>query len=602
MSQRNLGRSAILLFLLGFIVWPFIFTGHGNRSVVGFLSLGLLGPGGLFLYAVIVIAVAAIRPVAEPIENCMARIRHATETHPVRFSLAAGVACTAILTFNAFAQHRSLYTAWHDEFSYLIQAHQFASGHLWMPRHPLGDFFDSFQLLIEPVYASAYFPGTAILYVPGIWLHVPAYFTALLISGTVAGLLFRIIVELLGGLAGWLAVLLLLSDVVFRQLSVITIAQMPLLMYSLAAMVAWLRWRKSGGAAAALLIGVFLGLAAITRPVDALCFGIPIGVAVLFHHRGGLPRASKARAVLLIIAAALPMLCFQLVLDRGITGHWLLTPFDLYAQRDYPDTSYGFHPFHPDARPVSVVRQKQILYDLYIPLIKLHRPSHVLADLFDWRLRRMLGQLSPVPYPLLALLCPLCLLALNKTRLTLLVTFPLLAVFYAAYVFFMPHYTMVFTPALILSILLGAEAVAKAAGKRGRFAELALTLFITGIAVASLPCFTVPDHDIFGTTVIRSFNRQLPSLRSRFAVVLFTFDPKRDLDEEPVYNADVAWPDDAPVIRAHDLGPRNHEIFEYYAARQPDRFFYRFDEATRTLIPLGTAKQLARPPVTSHIP
>jgi hypothetical protein len=29
------------------------------------------------------------------------------------------------------------------------------------------------------------------------------------------------------------------------------------------------------------------------------------------------------------------------------------------------------------------------------------------------------------------------------------------------------------------------------------------------------------------------------------------------------------WPDDAPIIRAHDLGERNAELFRYYAARKP---------------------------------
>ncbi|MDB5301841.1 MAG: hypothetical protein JWO87_3504, partial [Phycisphaerales bacterium] len=65
--------------------------------------------------------------------------------------------------------------------------------------------------------------------------------------------------------------------------------------------------------------------------------------------------------------------------------------------------------------------------------------------------------------------------------------------------------------------------------------------------------------------------------------------------EEPVYNTDVAWPDDAPVIRAHDLGDaRNREIYAYYARTQPECMFYRFDpQATPSLKELGRARDLA---------
>ena len=76
--------------------------------------------------------------------------------------------------------------------------------------------------------------------------------------------------------------------------------------------------------------------------------------------------------------------------------------------------------------------------------------------------------------------------------------------------------------------------------------------------------------------------------------MLFTYDPGRNTHEEPVYNAGVAWPDDAAVVRAHDLGPaRDAELFAYYAARQPPRFAYRYDERTRTLTPLGPVADLA---------
>ena len=80
------------------------------------------------------------------------------------------------------------------------------------------------------------------------------------------------------------------------------------------------------------------------------------------------------------------------------------------------------------------------------------------------------------------------------------------------------------------------------------------------------------------------------------AVVLFAYQPGGNFREEPVYNTDVAWPDDATIIRAHDLGKvRNQAIFDYYARTQPERTFYSFDRSRppeEMLKRLGTAREL----------
>src|ERR1700722_5949128 len=124
-----------------------------------FLNLGAWGPGALRALAIAAITVGWLWPVNR------SRL-------PSRWkwsSVAAAVAAVAYLLATAWQQHRQLAPLLHDEFSYLTQAHQLAHGRLRMPSHPLAAFFDSFQLIVHPVYASIYFPGTAMLYVPGIW-------------------------------------------------------------------------------------------------------------------------------------------------------------------------------------------------------------------------------------------------------------------------------------------------------------------------------------------------------------------------------------------------------------------------------------------------
>jgi hypothetical protein len=99
----------------------------------------------------------------------------------------------------------------------------------------------------------------------------------------------------------------------------------------------------------------------------------------------------------------------------------------------------------------------------------------------------------------------------------------------------------------------------------------------------------------------------LPAEVQTPAVVLFRYHPASSFHEEPVYNDDAARLNDNPIVRAHDLGERNAEIFRYYAEHQPNRTFYRFDRGDASLQRLGTAAELAAhypttaPPATAPV-
>ncbi len=635
-----------------------------GQFTLGLISLGPWGPTALLGFVAIVFLGLALRPVA-PAVSAFGRT---IETHARLATGLVVLATFAYLFATALGQGRPLHPYVHDEFSYLIQAHQFARLHGWMPAHPLAPFFDSFQLLDAPVYASAYFPGTALLHVPGIWLGLPPWITSLLVAAIVAGLLFRVVVELLNGPAALAAVLLLWTDGRYRTLSIMTLAQMPLLMWGLAATVAWLKSRSAdiadrrgmsvglpptapgsqgspGGGSSwlpwslttakvaaatdetsgspkgrpshrhrwSLAIGACLGMAALTRPVDALCFALPIALDVLLLIAKPNSPGSRSRLrnrlvpLALLLAPVVPCLLFQISLNRGITGHWLETPFRLYADRDYPGTSYGFHPFDPAARPRSPLPQKQALYDEYRPVLADHTLPKAIDNLFrahatglsPARIELTLVRLPTLPLPMLLPLVPVALVGLTRRRAVVLAAVPLFLLLYVGYVFFFPHYTLAVAGAIVLAVVVGAEQLPLLlpAVVRPR-ATAAVPVILIGLAIAGLPQFDAPSSDnLFAAPLIADVDRQLASLGHRPAIVLFTYDPKRNTNEEPVFNADVAWPDDAPILRAHDLGPaRNRDLFAYYAARQPARFVYRYDERTQTLRPLGTAAQLiARP-------
>ena len=143
-----------------------------------------------------------------------------------------------------------------------------AHGRLWMPALPLPDFFDTFYVLVRPVYAAQSFPGAALLNVPGVWLGLQSWVMPLVVASVCVGLVYWIITELIDGAAGLMSVILLLSLTMFRMTALMVLAQIPVLMLGLAATWCWLHLRNTGRYGWAAALGAASGWAAITRPLD----------------------------------------------------------------------------------------------------------------------------------------------------------------------------------------------------------------------------------------------------------------------------------------------------------------------------------------------
>ena len=568
----------------------------------------------IFFLAVIVGALPGVRGW---VNVALDRVRNPSPRAMERTAVLVGVLATAYFTFTAFRQERDLFPKTHDEGSYLLQMRMLAQGRLWMPGHELADFFDAFYVITEPVYASKYFPGTALMYVPTIWFGWPTAVLPLVVSGACAGLLYRIITELVDGAAGLLAAVLLASLSWFRMLSIMLMSQTPMLLLGLLMVWAWLRWRKSHRVGWLVALGAFAGWAAITRPADALIYAATVGAGIgvaLARSRAPLRRWAVAAGI--IVAGAAPFLALQLVFNKGVTGSVAQTPFGYYVERDQPGASFGFHAHDPGREIVSRVAQKRDYYrQSIVPFIERHRLRNTFGrwvgrtdpgkGMFD---QPRLGMLVDTTMPFRVLL-PIALvgvLGLTDVRRAVLgMTLPLMVLMYVPYTFFLEHYAVVVAPAVILSILLGGRALPDAwpryAGAiRSSFALGLITLALLSTHEANAVS-TLLDRDEAARnrhlTVDETFDSELAkfvhALRDHVqtpAVVLFRYKTGDNIIEEPVYNNDAAWPDDQAVVKAHDLGDaRNVEVARYYARRQPDRTFYRFDRASGTLTPLGSA-------------
>ncbi len=578
MTQRTHRLWVVLMLATGISLW---------------LAIGTAQYVGMTRWRWVAVAIAALAatlpPVRKGLEYLLDRIRHPSPRSRAIAATTIAILAGCYFIYTAVAQDRDLFAKTHDECSYLIQMQMLSHGRLWMSAHPMADFFDSFYILTRPVYASIYFPGTAILYVPSIWLGWPAWLMPVMTAAAVVGLLYRIVTEMVDGVAGALSAVLLVSLSWFRMLSVMLMSQVPLMLMGLLMLWAWLRWRENRRTVWLLCIGIFAGWAAITRPLDALCFALPIAAAILTDLRRQ-PVIKQIKSLACIAIAAGPFLLLQGIFNYGVTGSAWQTPAGLYAERDYPGTSLGFHPPDPNRRPTSTLPQKQLYYANKIaPYIAEHQPAR-LAHAWATRWLPMIADVT-LPVRVLIVLLPLGLLGLvTLSRWVLLATLPLFMILYLFWTFFLEHYAVISAPAVILLVVLGCKAIA------GAFPGLQGMLVLALLAIAATSTHELNaavDDESFPSPVLRFAAEQLPQLVHRPAVVLFRFDPANNIAEEPVYNTDSAWPDNAPLIRAHDLGTRNTEIFHYYANLQPNRWFYRFDRKTNILLPLGTARDLA---------
>lgn len=547
-------------------------------------------------YAVAIVAVIACIP--EVNSRISRLIDHLRKPSPKMMWLTAAVIFVLSARYfllSAALAGRNLFPAFHDEHMYLLQARMLAHGRLWMPQHELADFFDSFFVLVKPVYAATYFPGTALFYVPGIWLNTAYWLTSILITAGVVAMLYVITTELLDGAFGWLAALLSISLSQLRGLSVMAMSHPAMLLLLLLTFWSYLRWRRTRTITWAVAIGIFSGWAAITRPLDAICLIMPIAAAMLWDLR----LVSKRTCAIYLGSAflgAIPLLSLQLIFNKCLTGTFGRTPITQYGILNFPGLTLGRDlRVLPAESPSSLPQVRDYYKQFLLPdLTQFSRDSF-----WGTWMKRRLEPVADVSLPghLLFCLLPIGLIALRSPPIIAIAMGSLLLPpAYAFFPVYLKHYGLVAAPGLILVTLSGAQAL----GRRFPRVRSPLILAIATLSIASLPELRGVRDGFMSAEYLADINAKLAELEHKPAVVLFRYQSGgTDLHEEPVYNLDVAWPDDAPVIRAQDRGTDNRRIFDYYARHQPQRFFYRYDRTTTELTPLGYAKDLAAP---THTP
>lgn len=540
------------------------------------------------------LAAALLPATRERIFRCLTLVRRMSSAGQRASLVAILLLSGPILLMMALASGRVLLPYWHDECFYRLQTTFLAHGRLTMPQHPLADFFDVPYVFVRPLTAVAYFPGTALLHAPGVWLHLPYWAMPLGIAAVSISLLFWIVNELIDPLAAWLAVALMLSLEVFRWLAPIEMSHAAGLLWSLTAFACWLKWRKKPALRWALLAALAAGAYLITRPFDAVFVLLPIAL-VWSAELGRVKPRQRAQAVLGALLVICPFIALQLWFDQRVTGHLLQTPLSLYYRTLFNEHGVGPEHFDPTFVPPTaslLLRDTYRGFALY-NITRFQTPGQIVRQFFQTRIPVTLG--VGLPSLLLVIFIPLSLLKLGDRRWAVLV-----AIFLcylgasAAVVQYLDHYVIAIVPSILLALLLGGSVLTRMF-ERSRGVAVFTWLAIFALAMNRI----VLNHEHYqqrGRNVMRVNYLEIPRRVKLPAIVLFRYqpdEPEPGFNLEPVYNWDVASPDDAPIIRANDLGPRDRELFAYYAARQPNRTVYRFDRQNKNLVELGNVADLA---------
>lgn len=574
---------------LGLFVWA-LCLGCATGSLVQWAVAGVL------------VVLLFFPPFRAKIDKIIAATRNPAPGRARWIALTVSVCAAASFLIIAYVQSWDFILRFQDEHSYALQLQMLAHGRLWMPPFDprIAHFFSSLNIFVRPVYGSIYFPGTALMFVSSVWLHLPFWALPLIAGAACVGLTYLILLELLDGSWALVGAVMLAALPKFRSVSLMLLSQTPLLLLGLLLILAWLKWRRKPSLYFAIVIGFLAGWAAVTRPLDAVCFAVPVGVAMLFDLRNRQASGSIwLSTAFCIVAGAAPFLALQAIQNHGMSGRWTRFPIDQYHAQTYPAPLFGFHAVNWAAVPTPTLPQDaDLMRSSAWPMFRAHTLGNLPKELWRVRLPRMLR--TDLPAAPLAFLLPVGLLALKDRRRLVVAATPILFfVLYVPYIFYQEHYLVVAAPGLILLALLGLRLIAGA--WPGGLPEPAVLLLALGLSIGA---FAQTDEQNWAPWMdMVRVEQRLQSLPHEPALVFFRYHSDRpDVNisfHEPVYNVDTPLPEDATIVRAHDLGARDEELVRYFARRQPQRQVYLYDRLDDSITPLGTAGEVARNPAWS---
>lgn len=280
------------------------------------------------------------------------------ETPPISRGRAAAAA--ALVTFAAWSSSAwiaarptdmksnvrfgSLPPAYHDEFSYLLQARTYLSGRWSLPGNSeRPELFDQVHVLNEGAFASRYFPGTGAWMAPFVAAGHPYW--APRIAACLAALCLLAAGCELGGLRlGFLAGLLTALSPGIALFSNLLLAHLPTLVGLGVFLAAMLRFMRKPKWPWALTAGIGLSFAMLCRPMTAAGFALPFGVWMLVWatRSTGTSLRSRAGAVAAMGVPLVAGFALMAAQNQEVTGDWRTSPYQQYTEIYTPRHVFGF--------------------------------------------------------------------------------------------------------------------------------------------------------------------------------------------------------------------------------------------------------------------
>jgi hypothetical protein len=264
-----------------------------------------------------------------PAPGLLASVRNLAAIAPFMVALA-----TIVITWSAWGSLDPLTTVG-DEAAYVLQARLLADGRIAGDAPPIPEFFEQAHVLVEPKLAPKYPIGFGLALTPGILVGAPALIP-LLLSGLTGGLIFLLCRRIYGGAVALLASTIWLAGPGGRFRSGFFSESLSGAM----CLLAWyglLRWRAERGRGWLLAVSASMAMAAITRPLTALVFALPMAVVVLHDvlRLRAWRQAGLAAAVAILIMAVLP------IQNVATGGPWWELPYGRYTRAYLPFDHMG---------------------------------------------------------------------------------------------------------------------------------------------------------------------------------------------------------------------------------------------------------------------
>lgn len=229
--------------------------------------------------------------------------------------------------------------AYHDEYSYLLQAETFAAGRLTWPAAPIRpDLFHQFHVLNEPKTVSRYFPWT------GVWLAVteplPNRYWGHWLAGALATVFFFLsletIAEIKSAVVGGLLIAVSPGLAVFSNM---LLAHHPTMLALSVFLYAFLLMIQKPNMGRATVAGLGLTLAMLGRPMTAAGFALPFGIWLgVMLLRG---RVNWKLTMGFLVPLGVGFLTLAM-LNHAATGSYFRSAYQQYTDTFTPRHRYGF--------------------------------------------------------------------------------------------------------------------------------------------------------------------------------------------------------------------------------------------------------------------